>query len=223
MLRFSYFFVSFAQHPPQMADCPTCLGMGAPSMTLGQDSPLEFQHHAVLGRRYHLNDVVSWQKGLHHIRFGGDWETSRGGRTNLSDEPVTMNLFSPQDVRDFNALQPPDLQIPLPATFLTVPDILQLPFRISPLASAILSCPRQDLERLVFAPLVHLFFQDTWRLRPRLVVDYGIGWTYDAPLNYDLPQAAVPGACSWRGRPASDPQELEEVLAVGGFRLEPEA
>ena len=76
---------------------------------------------AVLGRRYQLNDVVSWQKGLHHMRFGGDWETSRGGRTSFGDEPVTMNLFSPQTVRDFNSQQPPDSQIPLPATFLTLP------------------------------------------------------------------------------------------------------
>src|SRR2546427_211421 len=31
-VRFSYFFVSFAQHPPEAADCPRCLGMGAPSI-----------------------------------------------------------------------------------------------------------------------------------------------------------------------------------------------
>ena len=129
-VRFSYFFVSFAQRSPAPADCPACLGIGAPSITVDPDISIGVSATAaVLGRRYHLNDVVSWQHGLHHFRFGGDWETSRGGRTNLNDEPVTMTLFSPETVREFNTQQPPDSQIPLPATFLTLQDILQLPLQ----------------------------------------------------------------------------------------------
>ena len=186
-VRFSYFFVSFAQHPPQAADCPGCLGVGAPSITLGQDLSIGSSSTiALLGRRYHLNDVVSWQKGLHHIRFGGDWETSRGGRTSFGDEPVTMNLFSPQDVRDFNALQPPDLQIPLPASFLTLPEILQLPLQNFSVGIGNPYVPQAGFGNARVWPLVHLFYEDTWRLRPRFVVNYGLGWTYDAPLNYDL-------------------------------------
>ncbi len=186
-VRFSYFFVSFAQHPPQAADCPGCLGVGAPSITLGQDLSIGSSSTiALLGRRYHLNDVVSWQKGLHHIRFGGDWETSRGGRTSFGDEPVTMNLFSPQDVRDFNALQPPDLQIPLPASFLTLPEILQLPLQNFSVGIGNPYVPQAGFGNARVWPLVHLFYEDTWRLRPRFVVNYGLGWTYDAPVNYDL-------------------------------------
>jgi len=33
-LRLSYFFVSFAQHAPELRDCPTCLGIGAPLITV---------------------------------------------------------------------------------------------------------------------------------------------------------------------------------------------
>jgi hypothetical protein len=190
-LRFSYFFVSFAQRPPETAECPACLGMGAPSITLGQDFAIGSSGTiALLGRRYHLNDVVSWQKALHQIRFGGDWETSRGGRTSFGDEPVTMNLFSPQDVRDFNALQPPDLQIPLPATFLTLPDILQLPLQNFSVGIGDPFVPQAGFGNARVWPLVHLFYEDTWRLHPRLVVNYGLGWTYDAPLNYDLHKPA---------------------------------
>jgi hypothetical protein len=190
-LRFSYFFVSFAQRPPEAAECPACLGMGAPSITLGQDFAIGSSGSTtVLGRRYHVNDVVSWQKGLHHIRFGGDWETSGGGRTNRFDEPVTMNLFSPQDVRDFNALQPPDLQIPLPATFLTLPEILQLPLQNFSVGIGDPFVPQAGFGNARVWPLVHLFYEETWRLRPRFVVNYGLGWTYDAPLNYDLHKPA---------------------------------
>jgi hypothetical protein len=201
-VRFSYFFVSFAQHAPEVADCPECLGIGAPSINVESDLSIGVSSTtAVLGRRYHLNDVVSWQKGLHHLRFGGDWETSRGGRTNLNDEPVTMGLFSPQTVRDFNAQQPPESQIPLPATFLTLPDILQLPLQNFTLGIGDPFVPQAGFGRARVSPLVHLFYQDTWHLHPRFVLDYGLGWAYDAPLNYDL----------------SKPTYLARVLGTSGL------
>ena len=198
-VRFSYFFVSFAQHPPEAADCPRCLGMGAPSITVESDLSIGVSTTtAVLGRRYHLNDVVSWQKGLHHIRFGGDWETSRGGRTNLNDEPVTMDVHSPSEVGDFNAQQPAGSQIPLPATFLSLQDVLQLPLHSFSVGIGDAFVPQAGFGRARVSPLIHLFYQDTWHVHPRFVVDYGLGWTYDAPLNYDLRKpaylAAVLGA-----------------------------
>jgi hypothetical protein len=165
--------------------------MGAPSITVGQDLSIGTSSTTtVLGRRYHPNDVVSWQKGLHHIRLGGDWETSRGGRTSFGDEPVSLNLFSPQDVRDFNALQPADLQIPLPASFLTLPEILQLPLQNFSVGIGDPFVPQAGFGNARVWPLVHLFYEDTWRLHPRLVANYGLGWTYDAPLNYDLHKPA---------------------------------
>jgi hypothetical protein len=198
-VRFSYFFVSFAQHPPEAADCPRCLGMGAPSITVDDDLSVGISSTtAVLGRRYHLNDVVSWQEGLHHIRFGGDWETSRGGRTNLNDEPVTMAVYSPSEVGDFNAQQPADSQIPLPATFLTLQDLLQLPLHSFSVGIGDPFVRQAGFGKARVSPLIHLFYQDTWHVHPRFVVDYGLGWTYDAPLNYDLRKpaylAAVLGA-----------------------------
>jgi len=202
-LHFSYFFVSFVQHAPEISDCPTCVGIGAPSIDVDSDFSVGVSTiTSVLGRRYHLNDVVSWQKGVHHVRFGGDWETSRGGRTNLFDEPVTMSLFSPEIVRVFNGTQPPDAQIQLPATFLTVQDILQLPLENFTVGVGDPVVPQPGFGKVRVAPLVHLFFQDTWHLRPRLIVDYGMAWTYDAPLNYDL----------------AKPQYLEPVLGASGLR-----
>jgi hypothetical protein len=119
--RFSYFFVSSSEQAPAQTDCPGCLGIGAPAINV-TDSELYIGTSTttvVLGRRYHLNDIAAWQKNTHSIRFGGDWETTRGGRTDTDDQPVTMNLFSPQEVQDFNSFQPPDNRLPLPALFLT--------------------------------------------------------------------------------------------------------
>ena len=201
-LRFSYFFVSFAQHPPEIQDCPTCLGIGAPLITVEDQLSIGLSStNAILGRRYHLNDVVSWQRGQHHIRFGSDWETTRGGRTPLSDEPVTLNLFAPTSVRDFNSQQPSDAQIPLPSTFLTLPDLLQLPMQNFTTGIGEPFVPQAGFGRARISPLIHLFIQNTWRLHPRLVLDYGLGWTFEAPLNYDLPK----------------PVYLEPVLGAAGL------
>src|SRR5215472_9941587 len=190
-LRFSYFFVSFAQHAPEIQDCPTCLGMGAPLINIEDQLSIGLSStNADLGRRYHINDVVNWQRSPHHIRFGGDWETTRGGQTGIGDEPVTLNLFAPTSVRVFNSQQPPDSQIPLPATFLTVPDILQLPMQNFTTGIGNPFVPQAGFGRARVSPLVHLFFQDTWRMGPRFVLDYGLGWTFDTPLNYDLPKPA---------------------------------
>ena len=102
-----------------------------------------------------------------------------------------MNLFAPTTVRDFNSQQqPPDSQIPLPETFLTLPDILQLP--LLNFASGIGDpfVPQARFGRARISQLIHLFLQDTWRLHSTFVLDYGLGWTFDSPLNYDLAKPA---------------------------------
>jgi Carboxypeptidase regulatory-like domain len=190
-VRFSYFFVSAAQRAPQPSDCLECLGLGAPSITVRPDLFIGTSTtDTVLGRRYQLTDLFTWQKGAHGIQFGGDWETARGGRTDTADQPVTMTLFAPQTVRVFNAQQPPNLQIPLPATFLTVADVLQLPLQNFTVGIGDPRVPQAGFGNARVAPLVYLFVQDTWHLRPRFVLNYGLGWTYDAPLNYDLHKPA---------------------------------
>jgi hypothetical protein len=186
--RFSYFFVSSGEQAPTQTDCPGCLGIGATAINV-TDSELYIGTSTttvVLGRRYHLNDIADWQKVTHSIRFGGDWETTRGGRTDTGDQPVTMNLFSPEQVQEFNSLQPPDKRLPLPSSFLTLSDILQLPLQDFSVGIGDPRVPQTGFGKSRVAYLVHLFAQDTWRLRPELTINYGLGWSFDTPLNYDL-------------------------------------
>ncbi len=184
-LRFSFLFISSEDHAPREADCPGCLGIGAPRITVSPDLFIgKSLTMTVLGHRYHLNDVLAWQKGPHRVRLGGDWEVNRGGRTDLANEPVTITLYSPTRVRDFNAST--GAQLPLPASFLSLQDILQLPVQSFSVGIGDPHVPQAGFGKTRVWPGVHVFFQDSWRLRPRLTLNYGLGWTYEAPLNYDL-------------------------------------
>jgi len=188
-LRFSYFPVNSAEESPTEADCAGCLGIGAPQITVMPDLFIGSSvTSSVVGRRYHVNDSATWQKDSHRIRFGGDLEVSKGGRTDLAAEPVTMTLFSPDRVREFNELPStqPSRRIPLPASFLTLDDILRLPVQSFSVGIGEAQVPQNGFRPERVAPLIHLFVQDTWRVRPRLSVNYGLGWVYDAAFNYDL-------------------------------------
>ena len=191
-LRLSYFFVSSSEQAPSEADCAGCLGIGAPAINIS-NSELYIGTSTttlVLGRRYHLNDIAVYQQGTHNLRFGGDWETTRGGRTDTADQPVTMNLFSPAQVRDFNIFQPPGNRLPLPPSFLTLADILQLPLQDFTVGIGDPRVPQSGFGKTRIAYLIHLLVQDTWHLLPRLTVSYGLGWSFDTPLNYDLRKPA---------------------------------
>ena len=189
-LHFSYFFVSSEEQAPEEADCFGCLGIGAPAINVADLFIGTSTTTTVLGRRYHLNDVVSWQAGTHSVSFGCDWEITRGGRTDLGNQPVTMNLFAPKDVRTYNSHLPPSQQIPLPASFLTLTDLLKLPLQSFNVGIGDPQVPQAGGGKTRIAPLIHLFFKDEWHIRPSLILDYGIAWNFDAPLNYDLAKPA---------------------------------
>jgi hypothetical protein len=204
-LRFSYLFISNREIEPRPEDCPGCIGIGAPQITV-QNAELVLgssQTVSVLARRWHFNDSVAGQKGSHLIRFGIDWEYTRGGRTDMNFEPVTMTLFSPQNVRNYNArpTTPADLQVPIPASFRTLDDILQLPVRNFTVGIGDARVPQKNFGHTRTAHLFRLFYQDHWRVHPQLTLNYGLGWSFDRPLNYDLRK----------------PEYLAPILGVNGL------
>ena len=71
-LRFSYFFSSTNETAPQEQDCPGCLGIGAPAINIPQANLFigESSWNYNVGRRFHLSDIVTWQRATHRARFG---------------------------------------------------------------------------------------------------------------------------------------------------------
>jgi hypothetical protein len=194
-LRFSYFFISPSQLPPQQSDCPGCLGIGAPTITITQAGLSIGQSSTILGlgRRFHFSDFVSLQKGPHRSRFGMDWEHNRGGPLSWTNEPVTMTLFSPDQVRQYNASPqtPVTLRIPLPDAFYTLTDVLSLPLQSFTMGIGDPRLPQENGGTVRAWDTARLFFQDTWRLQHRLTLNYGLAWSIDRNQNYDLTKPAL--------------------------------
>jgi hypothetical protein len=189
--RLSYFFLSDDQLAPEQQDCPGCLGIGAPAIMIG--SPALFtigQSSATLnpGRRFHFNDSVAWQRGAHRARFGMEWEHNRGGALSWNNEPATITLFTPDQVRTFNSAPqtPPGRRISLPSTFNTLDDILQLPLQNVTVGIGDPRVPQANGSLVRTWNTVRMYFQDTWRMNDGLTIDYGLAWNVDRFKNYDL-------------------------------------
>jgi hypothetical protein len=196
-LRFSYFFISSGIVPAREQDCLGCLGIGAPGIAIGQAGLYLGSSYVALnlGRRFEFNDSMTWVHGRHRARFGVDWEHDRGGSLTWYNDPVTISLFSPDQVRASNA------NIPLPSDFRTLNDILQLPLQSFTFGIGDPRVPQENGGLVRTWNNEWLYFQDTWRLRERLTLNYGIGWSVDGNLNYD------------RRKPAL----LEPILGAGGL------
>ena len=194
-LRFSYFFASSSTLPAQPQDCAGCLGIGAPSINVPQAGLAIGQSQTVLGlgRRFQLNDSVTLQRGVHRTRFGFDWEHNRGESLVSNNQPVTMTLFSPDQVRAFNELPqtPANLRIPLPAAFNTLNDVLSLPLQSFTVGIGDPRVPEENGGNTRTSYSVRMFVQDTWRVLPRLTLNYGLAWNVDRNQNYDLSKPAL--------------------------------
>jgi hypothetical protein len=184
-LRLSYFFSSTRETAPEEQDCPGCLGMGAPTINIPQSNLFigDSSSDSNLGRRFHLNDMIAWQHSTHRIRFGAEWEYNRGGILAWANEPATLTLWSPAQARQYN--------LPLPTSFRTIDDILQLPLQSVAVSVGDPRVPQQGGGNVRHWPTARLYVQDTWRVRPGLTANYGLGWSIDRDLNYDLRKPAL--------------------------------
>jgi hypothetical protein len=189
-VRFASFIVSSQSGGPREEDCPRCLGVGGPSITVALTGLVIGNSTTTdnLERRFHLTDAITWQRSAHRARVGLDWEHNRDRNLIWSNEPVTMTLFSPARVRTYNAQPgiPPEQRIPLPASFTTIGDILQLPLQTMNIGIGEPGVPQEHGGIVRRWNTIWLYAEDAWRLRDRVTLTYGVGWGSDGILNHDL-------------------------------------
>jgi hypothetical protein len=206
--RYSYTFWSNTNAPPTLAECPApCLGwdyatnsdgpmitvLGVNNFALGESATTP---QSRLLRRHTFADNVSSQKGTHSIKFGGYWEYQKGTGSYAYADPAAMELWSPELVQAYNQKIAGEgfgsEQIQLPSTFNTMADLLKLPvdaFTIgvgNPTQPPLFQRGNANHDNMF-----HVYAEDTWKIRPRFSLNYGLAWSYESnALNFDLTKPA---------------------------------
>jgi hypothetical protein len=210
--RYSLTYWSNSNLPPTAEQClAPCLGLGMPMFTIHGVNSFAFGQAATVPqtrvlRRHIFADNLTTQKGRHFIKFGGYWEYQKGTGTYTYAEPAAVGLYSPEDVQRFNATVAAQYQIRIPSTFNTIADILRLP--VAQFQTGVGDPSQPPLFNRGAADhdnLFHLYFQDTWKIRPRFSLNYGLAWSYESnALNHDL----------------TKPAYLAPILGAGGLGYE---
>jgi hypothetical protein len=188
--RYSMSYWSNQALPPTAVQCPGCIGLGGPHVVV-EGTGLSFGNQTTapqsrLNRRNSVADNLTWQRGRHRLRFGGEWEYLKGTGTYTLASPADILLFSPGEVRAAS----PQLAALLPAAFTSANAVLSLPLK-----SFIFGIgdtrqpPAFQRDRADHDHLLHVYVQDTWKLHPRLTLNYGLAWSFESnALNHDLPR-----------------------------------
>lgn len=196
--RYSYTFWSNGDLPPTAAQCPApCIGLGGPMITIVGVNDFALGNAPTvpqtrLLRRHTFADNASLQRSAHAIKFGGYWEYEKGTGSYAYYDPAALELWSPAQVQAFNATVAPEYRIALPTSFSTLHDLLQLPVYSFQMGIGNPSQPplfdRGDADH---DHLFHVYAEDTWKIRPRFNLNYGLAWSYETgALNHDLSKPA---------------------------------
>lgn len=193
-LRFAYHYWNNRNLFPTENECPGCIGLGFPSISIqGSGVTLGNTTNAPQGRdvrRYNLVENLTWQKGSHRLRFGGTFENSPFNGFWAFGEPAATNVFGP-DILIANRI--PTALWQLPAQFTSNADLLKLPMQAFAFGIGDPSQPppfRADLARN--NRRYHVYAQDSWRLHPKFTLNYGLAWVFESTLaNHDLDKPAL--------------------------------
>jgi hypothetical protein len=119
------------------------------------------------------------------MKFGGNFEKAPFNGFWAFGDPAAGNLWGP-DIMAANRIPP--AAFGLPSQFVTNEDVLKLPLAAFAMGIGDPSQPPPfNADQARKNDRVHLFWQDTWRVLPRLTLNYGLSWQYESTLtNHDL-------------------------------------
>ncbi|HXB72430.1 MAG TPA: carboxypeptidase regulatory-like domain-containing protein, partial [Candidatus Acidoferrales bacterium] len=195
--RFSYQYWQNRNLFPKASDCPGCLGLGFPEVAVtGTNVTVGDTSNATQGRdlrKFDFTDTLSWQKAGHSLRFGGEVEIDPGTGFWGYCDPACTVVAPPELIR---ANVPPALVAALfpnlPTKIATNADLLNLPFLGGVVGIGDPSQPPPyNVDQAKLNKRYRLFAQDSWHIKPRFTLNYGLAWSLESTLvNRDLKKPA---------------------------------
>ena len=171
-----------------------CVGTGGPEIFYlnSVNFALGNNFNSPQGRdlhRYPVSDNMTWQKGAHQVKFGGEWEHVDAVGYWGFFNPARAYLLSPEFLKGVGV--PPAL-FGLPDGIIhNANDLKKLPVVAFILGIGDQSQPSYKLDQARGNDRFHFYAQDSFKVTPSFTVNYGLGWEHETNvLNYDLAKPA---------------------------------
>jgi hypothetical protein len=222
-LRFQYNYWNNHNFQAVASDCSgPCVAGSLPNVFYFQGS-----NQAAIGpnfnapqgrntRRFELVESLTWQKGSHRLKFGGDLNPTKSNGLWGFCTPMCVAAFSPDFVRA--VLTPAIGSTLLGVLFPTLPTVLKTD-------ADVLNLPVLNLSSSIFSGVgvggvslpgaygyndnksynqYRAYFTDTWKIRSNFTFNYGLAWNAQTGFyNSDIPK----------------PQYLAPILGTGSSNL----